>query len=372
MFDGIQRVTLPLPTRPGHVHAYLLDGGLLVDTGLGLPDAAERWGRLLGDVEVSRVVVTHFHPDHVGAAADVAQLTGARVLQGVLDYEQCEQVWGDPGWPARLADWFLVHGVPGELADELLELGPVLAGFIRYAPDPEPLREGDRVDGWEVLELPGHADGHLCLLRDGVLVSGDHLLGTISPAVGLYPDSLPDPLGDYLESLRRTIELAPRIAYPGHGEPISDPAGRARELIEHHRIGWTRRRPRSPAEPRSGYEVSLALFGDGAPVDRAALRRRGVALPSGASGRGRAGPAPRGRRVGFLYCFVAWTTSSRLVPGPRRAGHERRLPHHPASPARAGERGLRRGRVRARDRVGARASRRRPCRAVAALARPCA
>ena len=86
------------------------------------------------------------------------------------------------------------------------------------------------MDGWEVLAFPGHADGQLCLHRDGVLIAADHVLQPISPAVGLYPESRPDPLGDYLESLERVIELAPRIALPGHGEPIPDPAERARQM----------------------------------------------------------------------------------------------------------------------------------------------
>ncbi len=84
------------------------------------------------------------------------------------------------------------------------------------------------VDGWNVVELPGHADGQLGFLRDGVLVAGEHVLARISPAVGLYPDSRPDPLGDYLDSLRRVVELAPRVLLPGHGDPIDDPAGRSR------------------------------------------------------------------------------------------------------------------------------------------------
>ena len=70
--------------------------------------------------------------------------------------------------------------------------------FVRYARDPEPLGPGEQLDGWEVLHLPGHADGHLALLRDGILVAGDTLLGSITPNVGLYPDSRPDPLADYL------------------------------------------------------------------------------------------------------------------------------------------------------------------------------
>jgi glyoxylase-like metal-dependent hydrolase (beta-lactamase superfamily II) len=262
---GIRRITLPLPTRPGHVHAYLLpgkDGWTLVDTGLGLPDAAERWTAELDGVDLARVVVTHFHPDHVGAAADVAELTGAPVLQGELDYEQCELVWGNPAWPERIAEWFLRHGVPRGVAEELLHSGSIYAPFIRYRRDPELVRAGDRVDGWELVAAPGHADGQLVLHRDGVLIAADHLLGTISPTVGLWPASRHDPLGDFLGALETTIALAPEIALPGHGEPILDPVGRARELIEHHRERLDATAAALGPEPRSGYDVSFPLFGD--------------------------------------------------------------------------------------------------------------
>ena len=68
--------------------------------------------------------------------------------------------------------------------------------------------------------MPGHADGHLCLLRDdGVLIAGDHLLTPITPAIGLYPESRPDPLGDYVSSLALVEELRPRVSYGGHGRP---------------------------------------------------------------------------------------------------------------------------------------------------------
>ncbi len=125
---GIRRITTPLPTRPGHVHSYLLpgeDGWTLVDTGIGLPDAQEIWAASLDGAEVARIFVTHFHPDHVGAAADVAELTGAPVSQGELDYAQCELVWGNEEWPRRIADWFLTHGVPSEITEELIGSGNV-------------------------------------------------------------------------------------------------------------------------------------------------------------------------------------------------------------------------------------------------------
>jgi glyoxylase-like metal-dependent hydrolase (beta-lactamase superfamily II) len=95
-----------------------------------------------------------------------------------------------------------------------------------------------------------------------VLVAGDHLLPEITPTVGLYPDSRPDPLGDYLDSLQRTIDLAPSLALPGHGEPITEPAHRAREIVEHHRSRLDETKAALGAEPRTAHEVSLTLFGD--------------------------------------------------------------------------------------------------------------
>jgi len=263
---GVRRVTCPLPTRPGHVHAYLLsgsDGWTLVDTGIGLPDAPERWAAEFEQLPgpVVRILVTHFHPDHVGAAADVAELTGAPVHQGELDYAQCELVWGNPEWPQRIADWFLAHGVPRSIAEELIDSGSVYTPFIRYQPDPVIVGDGEHLDGWELVAAPGHADGQLCLLKDGILVSADHLLGRISPTVGLWPESRPDPLGDYLASLQRTIELAPRLALPGHGEPIEEPVRRAHELVEHHRERLEVAEAALGDAPRSGYELSFDLFG---------------------------------------------------------------------------------------------------------------
>lgn len=252
--DEVRRLTLPLPTGPKHVHCYLVEGTLF-DTGLGLGEGP--WE----SAEVERIAITHFHPDHVGGAAAAAQVTGAPVYQGGLDYAQCERVWGSKDWPERIAAWFVRHGVPAPVAEDLIVQGHAFAPFIRYAIDPELLYAGSELNGWQVVELPGHADGHLGFLRDGVLIAGDHLLRNISPAVGLYPDSRPDPLGDYLSSLERTIELEPRIVYPGHGEPITDAAARARELIQHHEARLGETEAALSTVPGTAYDISVALFG---------------------------------------------------------------------------------------------------------------
>jgi glyoxylase-like metal-dependent hydrolase (beta-lactamase superfamily II) len=262
---GIARLTLQLPVRPGHVHCYVVEGEsgrLLVDTGLALPGLEETLREQL-DGPVDQILITHFHPDHVWGGEIARDVTGVPVLQGRLDYEQCEQVWGSEDWPERIAAWFRRNGVPPEDTDTMLARDRDAVPLIRFHREPELLAGGDRVGGWEVVDLPGHADGHLGFLRDGVLLAGDHLLPDITPAVGLYPESRPDPLGSYLSSLERTVELAPRLALPGHGEPIGDPVGRAREILEHHRERLEQTRVALGSEPQTGYEVSQALFPGG-------------------------------------------------------------------------------------------------------------
>jgi glyoxylase-like metal-dependent hydrolase (beta-lactamase superfamily II) len=267
LVSGIRRVTLPLPTRPGHVHAYLLpgeDGWIVVDTGVGTPDAKAAWRAELERAggPVAAVFVTHFHPDHVGAAADLHELTGAPVYQGTLDYAQCELVWGNPNWSERIRDWFQLHGAPDDITAELVGQSALYRPFIRYQRDPVLVTAGEHLDGWELVAAPGHADGQLCLLKDGVLIAADHLLPRITPTVGLWPASRADPLGDFLRALDRTAELEAQVALPGHGEPIEDPTARARELQEHHRLRLEETVAALTSEPKTGYELSFALFGD--------------------------------------------------------------------------------------------------------------
>jgi glyoxylase-like metal-dependent hydrolase (beta-lactamase superfamily II) len=277
---GIRRVTVALPLGIDHVHCYFLpasDGGWnLVDTGLGVPEAGEWWRGVLDELggPVVRIVITHFHPDHVGAAADVVELTGASVHQGRDDYDQCLRTWGELRDEERMPEYLREHGAPESEVESFREDAHAFIRLVRFVRDPEPLEPGDHLDGWEVLHLPGHADGHRALLRDGVLVAGDTLLASITPNVGLYPDSRPDPLGDYLGSLERIAELAPRLALPGHFEPIRDPARRARELITHHAGRLEQTIGLLDGRPRSAYEVSLSLFPEPLP---STLRRFALA-----------------------------------------------------------------------------------------------
>jgi glyoxylase-like metal-dependent hydrolase (beta-lactamase superfamily II) len=265
MEEGIRRVTFSLPFGIDHVHCYFLrsstGGWILVDTGLGARDPERHWRPVLDrlDAPVESIVVTHMHPDHVGGAADIAALTGAPVLQGREDYEQGVRAWGEHD-PGRFVSHWLSQGMPQGEADGILRDSARLVEAVHWVREPKLLEAGDHVDGWRVEVLRGHADGHIVLLRDDVLIAGDTILAGITPSIGLYPRSRPDPLGDYFETLTRIEELGPRIAYAGHQEAVSAPADRAREIRAHHVDRLSRTEAALGPIARNAYDVSLALF----------------------------------------------------------------------------------------------------------------
>jgi glyoxylase-like metal-dependent hydrolase (beta-lactamase superfamily II) len=262
---GVRRITFALPLGIDHVHCYLLrsstGGWILVDTGLGSRDPEAKWRSVLDELDapIEQIVVTHMHPDHVGGARDIQELTGAPVLQGREDYDQCVAAWGRRD-PERFVAYWSAHGMPGLTIEGIARESERLMAAVHWVEGPELLEAGDEVDGWRVEVLRGHADGHIVLLRDGVMIAGDTILGGITPAIGLYPNSRPDPLGDYLQTLDRIEELAPRVAYTGHRDAVLDPAKRAREICSHHVERLAYAEQALDREPLSGYDVSLALW----------------------------------------------------------------------------------------------------------------
>ncbi len=159
-------------------------------------------------------------------------------MQGRLDRELTRAAWGDRVVPGAFEAYLRHHGMPDDEASRS-------AGDEGDTPvDPaEPTHlvdEGDVLElagePFRVLVLPGHADGHIALWGEtsGRLFGGDVLLQKITPNVGRWEDTLPDPLGRYLQTLARIAELAPTVVYPGHRGVIEQPAARAREIAEHH------------------------------------------------------------------------------------------------------------------------------------------
>jgi glyoxylase-like metal-dependent hydrolase (beta-lactamase superfamily II) len=115
-----------------------------------------------------------------------------------------------------------------------------------------------------VVYTPGHSRAHICLWSpaDKILISGDHLLPTITPHIDFKRGVDDDPLGDFLDSLATVERLDPALVLPGHGGPFDDGADRARVVARHHdrRLGSILQVVRH--EPASADTITDEIFGD--------------------------------------------------------------------------------------------------------------
>jgi glyoxylase-like metal-dependent hydrolase (beta-lactamase superfamily II) len=262
---GILRLQLPI-TMPGlrHVNCYALEderGVAIVDPGMPGPRS---WRQLVGRLaqagfsvrDVHTVVVTHSHVDHFGAAgkvrvdahADVVTSSSFRTWWDPTDVdEELVDSTGAGSTPPPQPFWKQEIPWGGRNPRRRLRVRwryqivrPVLR---RWFATPEPsvrLADADVVKlgrrEWVSLHTPGHTPDHLCLYDPdgGVLLSGDHVLPTITPHISGI-DTGPDPLRAFFGSLDKVAAL-PHLStvLPAHGQPFSDLAGRAAAIRRHH------------------------------------------------------------------------------------------------------------------------------------------
>ena len=278
---GVFRLVLPLPF-PGldRVNAYLLTGGAdttLVDCGIYLPDETDDHG--WSDVEaaldacgvavtdVKKLVVTHSHIDHYGMAATFVERSGCEmVMHEAIDEDLA--AYRDPeGTRARLRELFREHGVESEELDELTKFEDWRAFVSGFVEPHIRVKGGEEVEigprTWEFVYTPGHSRSHVCMWSgsDGLLVSGDHLLPTITPHIDYRRGAEDDPLGDFLASLDTVEKLDPKLVLPGHGHPFEEGAERARVVERHHdrRLGAILQVVRK--EPHTADEITDEIFG---------------------------------------------------------------------------------------------------------------
>jgi glyoxylase-like metal-dependent hydrolase (beta-lactamase superfamily II) len=227
------------------------------------------WAELLGRFDlagfklrhVHTVVVTHSHIDHFGASGRVRVKAGANVVTS-----STFRTWWDPTdvgeaeledapQPDRRAPWRLTTpwggkhpAPPRRVRLKYRLLRPLMKKwFATPSPsvrleDAETIKLGKRE--WVSVHTPGHTPDHLCLFdpEGGVLLSGDHVLPTITPHISGI-DAGPDPLTDFFASLDKVAELegVTRVL-PAHGHPFDDLVGRVKDIHRHHeeRLGRLR------------------------------------------------------------------------------------------------------------------------------------
>jgi glyoxylase-like metal-dependent hydrolase (beta-lactamase superfamily II) len=272
--EGVFELRLPIPFEDGLVNVFLFaDGGDadLLDCGMNAEEslqAVEEALRHLGALRLRRLLVTHIHPDHYGAAGMLAGEGRADLYMHRLEvplvhprYVELEHL------VEQVRAYLLVNGVPEDEAEVLSNSQRALSQVVKPADPTVQLDGAERVPmGTRTLRVewtPGHSPGHICLVDEdgGLLFAGDHILPDLSPNIGLHPQSTPNPLGDYLAGLERMARLQPALVLPAHGRPFTDVQGRVEALVSHHRRRLAQIEELVGAEEKSGWEVALELWG---------------------------------------------------------------------------------------------------------------
>lgn len=236
---GVDWGRLQLPGSLGHINIWLLadnGGRAIVDTGIDLPSCRDAWAALeagpLAGERMTRVLVTHFHPDHVGLAGMLCArhevklwmtrgewLTARVLLADARDNVPDEMLgfWRAAGWSDAQVAEAAARGWR-QFASVMTSL-PI--SYVR-------MRDGDRIEiggrMWDVVVGCGHSPEHACLvdLQRGVMIAGDQVLPRISSNVSLgVTEPEGDPLGDWLASIAKLRALpADLLVLPAHGEPF--------------------------------------------------------------------------------------------------------------------------------------------------------
>ena len=270
--DGVYQLKLPVPLPLRFVSVYLVEGDYgwtIVDTGFDYPDTYEVWERGAKAVgcnlirDVSQIVVTHFHPDHLGGARWLQESSGAPVYMLEAEISQSRELWGGKHNTEPFVEHLVLHGM--DRRDAEAAASKMRAGL----PLPEqmlPLNAGEKLDfggnSARIIHAPGHADNQLMLHdeRRKILYAADHILLKITPNIGLWPESKPHPLSRYLESLESLRGLEADLVLPGHGPVFHDLAGRIDELILHHEERLDTMLATLEEGPKTSFEVSRLVF----------------------------------------------------------------------------------------------------------------
>ncbi len=246
--DDIYQIRLPLPFALSSMNSYLLrdgNGWTVIDAGLNYQPGREAWQQALAVLGISwysiqRIILTHTHPDHYGAAGWLAEQSGAPVFASTVEQRFAEIVWrGGNQNDYRMVATFKLHGVPADLAPQVLDDMAALRQKTAPHPslhtlDPGSIQIGNRQ--FVAFCTPGHSDGHMVLhcADERLMLCGDTVLMRITPNIGIWPTSRPNPLADFLHSLGRLAQCNVECALPGHGPVIMTFAQRIAELQAHH------------------------------------------------------------------------------------------------------------------------------------------
>ena len=274
---GIFWIRMPLPFALNHINLWLMrdgDGWTLVDCGFGIDATLALWEQifatLLDGKKIHRIIVTHYHPDHVGCAGWLQQRWNCEVWMTETEYLSAHAAVQDGGGDSmdRATELFRRHGLTGErLQSNAVRKNNYKKGVPSLPYSFRRILEGDEIyingHSWKVIVGRGHAPEHAILYcaASNVMISGDQVLPKITTNVGVWP-SQPngDPLKLFLDSMDKFTGLPGDVLIlPSHGPVFRGLHERLAQLKHHHDERLTEV-VEACAEPKTAAALLPVLF----------------------------------------------------------------------------------------------------------------
>ena len=255
IIPGIFWLRMPLPFDLDHINLYLIDDGdagyALIDTGISTAKVESLWNDICSrlDKPISKVIVTHLHPDHIGMAGFLVEKFRVPFYMSHAEYFTARALSAGPRGASDWQDdeYLAMCGMSEEYigkAKARRSSSPGLSQVIRPIPIQfERLQAADLLQignsSWRVHIGRGHSPEHVCLYNEEtkILISGDHVLPGISPNIGVYStEPNANTLKMYLETLPPFLNLpADTLVLPSHKQPFYGLHQRINELMSHHK-----------------------------------------------------------------------------------------------------------------------------------------
>lgn len=275
---GVKWMRMPLGGALAFINVWALkdgEGWAIVDTGMQTPETTRAWrdvfAKVLGGAPVTRVLITHMHPDHIGMAGWITRKFDCRMWITRLEYLMCRMLAADTGREAP-EDGLRFYQSAGWDQETIDNYKARFGGFgkamhalpdsYRRLVDGEAIAIGDHT--WRVVVGNGHSPEHACLYCPELklLISGDQVLPKISSNVSVFPTEPDgDPLTDWLTSLARIRSRVPDdvLVLPAHNDPFHGLHTRLEHLIGGHERALSRLE-KLIAEPKRSVDVFGVLF----------------------------------------------------------------------------------------------------------------